>query len=381
MVQRECRPCLLFVIGMKSTKIGGMEKFLKLLCVRLNHAGWSTVLCFDGESSSQVLAYFELPFVTVENLPNQDGLGQKASSALWKLLKKHRPTVFMYAFHSIRRVFPMIAKAAGVKRILFNDHSSRPQGWKPVALRLDKRVIARVLTSPLSRIISVSEFTRSSGASFKMTTAPNVVVRNGIELLDIDRGIGAQFRQKYGIPADALVVTEVCWMVPAKGVDVLLEAAASVLARHRQVHLVFVGGGELLEDYRAQAAQMESGDRVHFLGIINEPVNAGVFDATDIYCQPSLWQEASGLAVLEAMSKRVPVVASNLGGLPENITQGTTGLLVPSNESKALENALEQLINDRDLRIRLGAAGRHKVEADHRLEDMVDRYVALITQE
>lgn len=379
MKNRKKRPCLMFVVGMRSTKIGGMEKFLRLLCIEMDARGWDTVLCFDGELSPETEEYFRLPFVTLENVPNQHGLGVQAASTLWAMLRKHRPQVFMYAFHSAMRVFPPLAKAAGVKRIYFNDHSSRAPGVVPKPLRMDKRIIARTLTAPLTGIISVSDFTRRSGEAFKLTKAPNLVVRNGIEVLEPNKDAGARFREKHGIPADAMVITQICWMVPIKGVEVMLEAARGLLARHPRLHFLFVGGGEMLERYREIASAMEHGERVHFPGIISEPVKAGVLDASDIYCQPSLWQEASGLAVLEAMSKCLPVVASDTGGLPENVLCGVTGLLVPPNRSDVLEAELERLIDDEDLRKKLGKAGRMKVLAEHRLEDTITRYVEVLT--
>lgn len=369
----------MFVLGMTSTKIGGMEKFLRALCLEMGAAGWETVLCFDGEPSAQLKQYLELPFVTLESVPHQEALGLKAAKPLWKVLTRHRPTVFMYAFHSVMRVFPVLAKAAGVKRIYFNDHSSRAQGVVPAPLKLHKRVVARTLTAPLTGILSVAEFTRHSGAAYRMTSAPNIVVKNGIQLLDLDKNLGLEFRVRYGIPADAIVITEICWMMPIKGVEVLLEAARGLLARHPRLHFLFVGGGDMLETYRKIASGMDHADRVHFPGIISEPVKAGLLDATDVYCQPSLWQEASPLSVLEAMSKCLPVVASNSGGLPELVIDGVTGLLVPPGDSAALERELEKLITDEVLRKRLAEAGRKKVETEHRIESMVARYVSILT--
>jgi glycosyltransferase involved in cell wall biosynthesis len=356
-----------------------MEKFLRLLAMEMDGAGWDTVLCFDGAPSEQLEKYFRFPFVTLENVANQDGLGNKAAAKLWKVLRKHRPRVFLYAFNSVMRVFPLVAKAAGVERVYFNDHSSRAQGVVPAPLAIHKRIVGRTMTSPLTGIISVSDFTRRSGAAFGLTKAPNIVVRNGIELLAPDRELGQAFRRQHGIANDAIVVTIICWMVPIKGVEVLLDAARGLLARHPRLNFMFVGGGEMLEKYRGIAAQMEHGTRVHFPGIISEPVRAGVLDAGDIYCQPSLWQEAAPLAVLEAMSKCLPVVASKTGGLPEMVIHDVTGVLVPPGQSDQLERELENLIENQELRHKLGMAGREKIEAEHRLEGMVARYVGILT--
>ncbi len=369
----------MFVLGMSSTKIGGMERFLRGLSVEMDAAGWDTVLCFDGVPPPELEQYLRLPFITLESVPNQDGLGRGAAKPLWKALKRHRPRVFMYAFHSVMRVFPWLAKLSGAERIYFNDHSSRAQGLVPRPLRIDKRVVARILTMPLTGIISVADFTRRSGAAFKLTTAPNVVVRNGIEIVNRNNELRSKFREQQAIPDDAIVVTQVCWMVPIKGVDVALEAARVLLARHSRLHFLFVGGGEMLDSYRATASRMDHSGRIHFPGIISEPVKAGVLDASDIYCQPSLWQEACPLAVLEAMSKGLPVVASDTGGLPELVIPGVTGLLTPVGSSVALEAAIEELIQDEALRTRLAKAGLDKVQHEHRLEHVIATYTRILT--
>ena len=97
-----------------------------------------------------------------------------------------------------------------------------------------------------------------------------------------------------------------------------------------------------------------------------------------MYCQPSLWQEACPLAVLEAMSFRLPVVASHIGGLPELIREGLTGLLFAPGDSVAMAELLVQLAGDATLRQRMGEAGHRNITAEHRIENTVARYVDLV---
>src|ERR1700691_5943853 len=92
------RQKLMFVLGLRPTKIGGIEKYLRYFVTTLNSAGWDSVLCFDGPITDEYREYFSGPFVTIERLDNQYGLGLACAGDLWKLLRKHRPQVFVYAF-------------------------------------------------------------------------------------------------------------------------------------------------------------------------------------------------------------------------------------------------------------------------------------------
>ena len=279
------RPCLMFVIGMTPTKIGGMEKFLRALAVRLDAEGWDSVLCLDGEISAEFREYFDLPCLTFESVRQQQDLGLGARAELWTVLRRHKPEIFVYAFHGVMRVFPWMARLAGCRRIFFNDHSSRAPGMVARPLSLHKRLIGRFLTAPLTGIVSVSEFTKRTGSAFGLTTAPNTVVLNGTELKEPSRERGVQFRERYRISQDALVITQVCWMVEVKGVDVMLRAAQVLLQRHAGLRFLLIGGGDKLEEYRAMAQERGIDGSVLFPGVISDPVGAGVFDASDIYCQ------------------------------------------------------------------------------------------------
>jgi spore coat protein SA len=120
---------------------------------------------------------------------------------------------------------------------------------------------------------------------------------------------------------------------------------------------------------------------VTFTGLLSNPTEVGLFDASDIYCQPSVWQEASGLAVLEAMSAKLPVIASNTGGLPENVQEGKSGILVGVGSADEIYAALKRLSVDAGLRKSMGEAGYRLILGMHRIEDTVRKYVEVFIGE
>jgi glycosyltransferase involved in cell wall biosynthesis len=375
------RDRLMFVLALAPQKIGGVEKFLKFLAVALDSAGWDTVLCFDGPISEQFQGYVDAPNVFIERLDNQAPPGLACGGELWKLLRKHKPRIFVYAFDGALRIFPWLAKIAGCEQVFFNDHSSRPKGQSPQPLSFPKRIVARILTAPLTAIISVAEFTRSTGEALRVTSAPNLVVQNGIEVLGSDLRRRAEFRHKFGISSKDILITQVAWMVPEKGVDHMLRAAAMLLRKRSGVHFLFVGEGPLLQEYENLAADLGIREAVTFTGLLTNPTAMGVFDASDIYCQPSVWQEACPLSVLEAMSAKLPVIASNTGGLPELVQDGLSGILVPVGDSQQICAALEHLLADNQLRGRMGEAGYQLTLDKHQIDDTARRYVDIFLSE
>jgi glycosyltransferase involved in cell wall biosynthesis len=366
---------LMFVLALAPTKIGGVEKFLKFFATALDTAGWDTVLCFDGPISDQFREYIAGPNVLIERLDNQGPPGLACAGALWRLLRKHKPQIFVYAFNGALRIFPWMAKMAGCKRVFFNDHSSRPNGQRAQPLSFPKRIVARILTAPLTAIISVAEFTRKTGEALGVTSAPAFVVQNGIEVHGCDFRRRVRFRRQYGISNEDLLITQVAWMVEEKGVDHMLRAAAMLLRKHSGIHFLFVGEGSCLREYQDLATQLGISGAVTFTGLLTNPTAMGVYDASDIYCQPSVWQEACPIAVLEAMSAKLPVIASYTGGLPELVQDGLSGILVPVGGSQEICAALEQLAADADLRRSMGEAGYKLALNKHRIEDTARKYV------
>jgi glycosyltransferase involved in cell wall biosynthesis len=200
-------------------------------------------------------------------------------------------------------------------------------------------------------------------------------VTNGVEVHERNLRRRAEFRERHGISNEELVITQVCWMTEVKGVESMLHAAAMLLRTHSGIRFLFVGDGPELPRYRELAIELGIEGAVTFTGLLSNPTEMGVFDASDIYCQPSLWQEACPLAVLEAMSVKLPVVASNTGGLPEIVADGRSGILVPVGGSLEICAALERLLVDADLRRSMGDAGYRSILNEHRIEDTARKYV------
>jgi glycosyltransferase involved in cell wall biosynthesis len=156
-----------------------------------------------------------------------------------------------------------------------------------------------------------------------------------------------------------LVVGTVKTLDHPYGVESLIRAFASVAEQYtaRDVRLVIAGDGPLRDSLEDLARDLGRSGRVDFLGQIPQETVPAVLRSFDIFAALSL-RESFGVAVLEASACGIPVVASNVDGLPEVVEDGVTGFLVPPADPSAAAAMLQRLLSDRKLRAEMGAAGR-----------------------
>jgi glycosyltransferase involved in cell wall biosynthesis len=145
-----------------------------------------------------------------------------------------------------------------------------------------------------------------------------------------------------------------------KGLDILLRALALLRRDRLSFSATLVGGGRLLEEHRKLARHLDLAEAVRIIGFVDDP--RPWLAAADVFVLPSLEEGGGALSLLEALSAGVAVVASDIDGVPEDITHGQDGLLVPPADPPALAAALRGLITDPSRRQRLAAAGKHTFE-------------------
>ncbi len=202
------------------------------------------------------------------------------------------------------------------------------------------------------------------------------VIPNGVSVAYRLQQPAADLRAEAAVPPDALVLAAVGFLVPMKGYDVLLDALARLPPRPAWV-LLLAGDGPDRARLAGQAAALGLGARVRFLGHVSDVT--AVYRAADLLVQPSR-NEGFSLSAAEAGLFALPVVATRVGGLPEVVTDGVTGLLVPADQPTPLASALARLMGDPALRSRLGAAGAARVRALFDPALMPARFAALYAE-
>ena len=266
------------------------------------------------------------------------------------------------------------AVAAGTAVVLATVHSSRVRSPEDVATLAALTPVMDRLIVPSSSIAAKVRAEGRGAASFS-------VVPNGVDLDRFDLPVAAcALRREFGIPGGAPLLGVVARLEPEKGHRYVIEAMPAILRGAPETWLVIVGEGSLNGELRAQAAALpaSAADRIVFTGR-REDV-AAITGDVDVAVLPSL-REAQGISILEAMARRKPVVASAVGGIPEVLTNGLDGLLVPPADPRALAEACIRLACSPELRTRMGEAGRAAVEARFSLDAMVRQVEAIYDEE
>jgi glycosyltransferase involved in cell wall biosynthesis len=160
----------------------------------------------------------------------------------------------------------------------------------------------------------------------------------------------------------------------AKGFGYLIDAIPGLLRRYPDLIIAIAGQGPLRDALERRAAELGVAGSVRFVGFCADVQR--FYDALDVFVLPSLC-ETLGYVLLEAMATSLPVVGTRVGGVPEVISDGESGLLVPPRDPAAIARAIESLLGSEELRSRFGREGQQRVVEEFHERDMVRRTVEL----
>ncbi len=162
---------------------------------------------------------------------------------------------------------------------------------------------------------------------------------------------------------DSLTIGIVKSLEPKYGIEFLIRAFAKIKDVRPNLHLLIVGSGFLRKELENLVIRLEIAKQTQFAGRVPHPQVPRWLNQIDIFVNPSVHEsETFGVAVLEASACELPVITSNIGGLPEVVRDGVTGFLTPPKDVDALAEKLEALIKDAGLRQKMGKAGREFVK-------------------
>ncbi|HEV7744036.1 MAG TPA: glycosyltransferase family 4 protein [Pyrinomonadaceae bacterium] len=368
------------VFGVKPFRIGGTETFARELSLQLQERGFKSVLCFLKEPPEEVRRFLDLPNVSLEVLENSTDLNWGASKTLSQIIRRHNPQILHLHFTGFLGVYPWLARLLSVKQVFFTDHSSRPAGYVPQRAPFWKRNLARIINAPVSKVICVSRYGQRCLTTLDLLpSGRHELVYNAVDLSRVTENANAatEFKKNYAIPADRVVIVQVSWMIPEKGIPELLETARILISTNPRVHFVLVGEGAYREQFMKDAAAMGIADYLTWTGLIEDPFGEGVYEAADIVCQLSEWEELFGWMIAEAMAYGKPIVATRVGGIPELVNEGVSGFLVERGDPVTAAERINQLAGDPDLRRKLGEAGRDVVKEKFDLRRNVAELVKL----
>jgi len=212
---------------------------------------------------------------------------------------------------------------------------------------------------PVDAILAISACVRDALVASGVPSARIRVVPSGIDVAPFERPFDREaVRRKLGLTPDVLLVLQVAALAPHKSQSDLLRAARIVAKARPDVRFWVAGDGPLRTALEAERQNLGLAERVQFLGFREDVVD--LLRSADLFCVSS-YLEGLGTSTLDAMASGLPVVATNVGGIPEIVKDGETGLLVPPRDPEAIARAILALVGDPVRRAGMGAKGRGMV--------------------
>jgi len=364
-------PAVAFVNNFAGPSLGGGEVQLLGLLKGLSAAGMqTTVVCAAGSALEREARV--LPLVRV--VPAT--FSPAALSRLFATVREELRGVRVaqgtgFLTNLVVRVAGWRIGTPIVDTVHVVPGAARLDGESP-AVSLVRAALDRVTRRRVSRFVAVSQAVRSGLTADGVDPAMITVIPNGIDLEALRRQ--AHAGPAVELPEALARVGCVGRLERVKGVEYFLRAAGLLAADSPDVRFIVAGTGSDEPRLRSLATSLGLAGMVDFLGYV-EPV-ARLLTSLDVVVIPSL-SEASGLTAMEAMALGVPVVASLVGGLPEVVENGETGLLVPPGDEAALARAIARLLDSTELVHRLADAARRCADSSFNASRMVDAYLHL----
>jgi glycosyltransferase involved in cell wall biosynthesis len=368
------------VFGVEPFRIGGTETFARELSSQLAQAGWRNVLCFQSEPPEEVRRFLERDNVTFEILPHSPQQSRRSLTDFVRVVRRHRPQILHLHFTGFLGLYPWLARLQSVRKIFFTDHTSRPAGYVPRPAPFWKRLLARAINAPITKVICVSRYGYQCLTALDLLPADRYeLVYNAVDLSRVhpDPARASEFRRLHAIPADRTVVLQVSWIIPEKGIPELVKAAGMVVERNPNVQFVFAGEGAYRYQYMKEAEAAGLDSNVTWTGLVEDPFGEGVYEVADIVCQVSNWEEVFGWMIAEGMAFEKPIVATRVGGIPELVADCVSGYLVERGDIAQISVRILALAASSELRREMGRAGRQTAETHFDLRKNVAQLVDL----
>lgn len=306
------------------------------------------------------------PAASVRELPMRGDLDLTLPPRLVRELGRLRPDiVHVHSRRGADLYGGLAAALAGVPAVLTRRVDAAEPAW-----------LARWKYKPYAAVVALSRAIETQLAAAGVDAARVVRIPSAVDTACYrpDAAARARLLAAFALPSDALVVGVVAQLIERKGHDALIALLPDLVREQPNLRVVFFGRGPLEIALRAQIAERSLGGHVVLAGFRTDL--AELLPGLDVVAHPAV-REGLGLALLEAASAGVPVVAYAAGGVPDAVVDGTTGLLVPVGDTAALRAALARLLAGRVERARLGAAARAHAERHFGIGGLVDAHLSL----
>ena len=302
---------------------------------------------------------FEVPCLVRDISLLQDA---RATLVLWRVFQRERPDIVHTHTSKAGALGRVAAWLAGVPVVIHTPHGHIFYGYYGWVMSGIIRLVERALARVTGRIVTLTDRGVQEHVQYriaapdKFVTIPSGIVLSAFRSTQVGPAVK---RKELGLPTEGPVIGTDGRLVPIKGHEWLLKAAPRVLAEFPHATFVFLGEGPLLGQLQQLAAELGISGHVMFLGARSDVPEC--LAAFDLFALPSL-NEGMGRALIEAMAVGLPAVATCVGGIPDVVEDGETGLLVPARDETALADALLKMLRNPVRRQAYGQAARQSTD-------------------
>ncbi len=353
---------LMFLDSIEKETYGGMEEWVRLVAAGLVAKGHRVRVVGRPESRFLERLERETEHVQLTGLEISGDFNPGTIGALKRLMVEDGTEIIVTNFNKDLRLGGLAARLEGNVRVVWS-----------IGLDITKdSLIHRILSPRLFDGVLVPSQALKSQITRHGYINPDDVEVIPIGIPDIavadDDELREQFRTRFNIPQNAIVGVTLGRFVEQKGHRYLLEALSLAAKDFPDLRLLWCGDGPLLNELQSTMVKLGLENRVVFAGMLDDVVPALV--SSDLMLHPSV-EEPFGIAVLEGMRAGLPIVASQVGGIPEVV--GDCAILVASRNAESLAEGITRVLTDEQLRISLANRGRKRFEEHFSVGAMISR--------
>lgn len=281
---------------------------------------------------------------------------------LRKILKKIEPDVLHLHTSHAHTLGLLAGKLTKVKKILVTRRMDHPI----------RKFLSRIKYNKVDKIAAISEGVKKALIAGGVKKDKVTVIYSSVDEPNVSPI--SDLREEFNLGDDALLLGTVASLVKRKGHRYLFEAIVKVKDKFPQVKLLVAGEGPLEEKLKKLVEKLSLENEIIFTGFRKDIPE--ILSILDVFVLVSL-KEGLGVSLLEAGSYGLPIVATNVGGIPEVVRDGITGLLAPPKDSEALAEKIIYLLSHPEEARKMGENGRKWVRKNFSVEKMVNTYVNL----
>ncbi len=361
---------------------GGAQRYVYDLAIAARTAGHLPIVASGGEGLlTERLRKEGIRTISIPSLQRDIGIRAElqAFARIYSIIRDVRPTHIHVNSSKGGGIGALAARLASTACIIFTAHGLPQFEERPRAARALIACVSWVTALLSHRTITITRHDHATLLRQPFLRSKITYIPHGIDLTPLSRQearrlLAAASQGQLRADDSLLWIGTVAELTANKGHRYALAGIAPFLRARPDARYVLIGDGELRASCAALAAEYGISDKVVFTGFL--PDAAALHRAFDIYLSASV-KEGLPYSLLEAMHSGTPIVATDVGGTPDLIAHGHTGLLAPARNPEALTDALTLLADDHSLRERLASAALQKVTAVHSKETMVARTIEL----